>query len=69
MLDELLPLIENLQSQGAVVLLKWDGERSVNRCTVLVSRPASDYTFRRDSDDISALLREAFADYRAKHEH
>ncbi len=69
MLDELLPLIENLQSQGAAVLLKWDGERSVNRCTVLVSRPASDYTFRRDSDDISALLREAFADYRAKHEH
>jgi hypothetical protein len=67
-LDELLPLIENLQSRGAVVLLKWDGERSENRCTVLVTQPASGYTFRRDSDDISASLREAFADYRAKHE-
>lgn len=68
MLDELLPLIENLQSQGAVVILKWDGERSQNRCAVLVTRPASGYAFRRDSDDISASLREAFIDYRAKHE-
>ena len=68
MLDELVPLVEHLQSEGAIVLLKWDGERSENRCTVVVTRPTSGYMFRRDSDDISASLREALSDYRAKHE-
>jgi hypothetical protein len=67
-LDELLPLIEGLQSQGAVVLLKWDGERTENRCTVVVTRPSSGYTFRRDSDDISASLREAFSDFGTKNQ-
>jgi hypothetical protein len=68
MLDELIPMIEQIQLEGALVLLKWDGERSQNRCTVVVTRSTSGYTFRRDSDDVVALLREALNDYRANHE-
>jgi hypothetical protein len=67
-MDELPPLVEGLQAEGAVVLVKWDGERKAKRCTVVVSRQDTDYVFRHDSDNISASLRFAIEDYRAKHE-
>jgi hypothetical protein len=63
MLDALVPEIERLQKNGAVVLLKWDGERSKDRCTVVVAHAAKGYTFRRDSEDIQSSLREAINDY------
>jgi len=69
MLDELLPLVESVQSHGALVLLKWDGERSSKRCTVVITQQSTDYVFRQDSDNIVASLQEALADYHAKHEH
>jgi len=69
MLDELVPKIEAIQSAGAVVLLKWDGERRQKRCTVVVTRQDTDYVFREDSDDIVASLVRALADYRARQEH
>jgi len=69
MLDQLLPLVEGVQSRGALVLLKWDGERSSKRCTVVITQQSTDYVFRQDSDDIVASLQAALADYRAKHEH
>lgn len=68
MLGELVPVIEEIQAQGAQVLLKWDGERATNRCTVVVTRQDSDYVFREDSDDIAASLVNAIADYRRCHE-
>ena len=69
MLDELLPLIESVQSRGGFVLLKWDGERPSNRCTVVITQQSTDYVFRQDSDDIVASLQAALSDYQAKHGH
>jgi hypothetical protein len=69
MIDELIPQIEQLQGHGAVVLLKWDGERANNRCTVVVTRADTDYTWRKDSADIASTLRDALAEYRSRHAH
>ncbi|MEM9403820.1 MAG: hypothetical protein AAGA44_15215 [Pseudomonadota bacterium] len=63
-LDHLVADIESLQADGAVVLLKWDGERVSDKRTVVVFRPGADYTFRRDSDDIAESLQLAVDDYR-----
>lgn len=67
MIDQFLPSIAELQNDGAVVLLKWDGLRSVSRCTVMISKPEVDYFWRQDSDDMVLTLRAALADYNAKH--
>lgn len=63
-LDKLIADIEALEADGAIVLLKWDGERKSNKRTIVVFRPGSDYTFRRDSDDIAESLQLAVSDYR-----
>ena len=68
MIDSLIPQIEGLQAQGAVVALKWDGERSRACCTVVVTRQDTDYVWRKDSDDIASALAEALADYKVKHD-
>lgn len=67
MIDRFIPQIEEAQAQGAVVLLKWDGERPGLRCTVVITRQNTDYFWRKDCDDVSAGLAEALHDYRAKH--
>ena len=68
MIDSLIPQIEDLQAQGALVLLKWDGERTRARCTVVITRQDTDYVWRKDCDDVGSTLAEALADYRAKHD-
>jgi hypothetical protein len=67
MIDSLIPQIEELQAQGAMVLLKWDGERTQARCTVVVSRDETDYVWRKDCDDIASTLAEALGEYKTKH--
>jgi len=67
MIDSLLPQIEEARSEGAVVVLKWDGERKQNHCTVIVSRQDTDYVWRKDCIDIASVLVEALADYKAHH--
>lgn len=67
MIDRFIPQIEEAQAQGAVVLLKWDGERPSLRCTVVITRQDTDYLWRKDCDDVSAGLSEALHDYKAKH--
>ena len=69
MLDELIPHVEEVQAEGAVVLLKWDGERSPVGCSVVVTRQNTNYVWRKDTDDIVATLAEALVDYRARHAH
>jgi hypothetical protein len=69
MIDSLIPQIEGLQAQGAVVLLKWDGARARARCTVVVTRQETDYVWRKDCDDIGSTLVEALAAYKAQHDH
>lgn len=59
MLDTYLPDIEALESRGYVVVLKWDGERTRHRRTVLVGK--GDHHFRMDADDLESVLREALA--------
>ena len=67
MIDEWLENIEQLRRAGAVVVLKWDGERPTDPYTVVVTRADSDFVFRRDSADLVAALREGVAAYRAAH--
>jgi hypothetical protein len=59
--EDILPLLwklEALAREGAVVLLKMDGERLDNLFTVLISR-GPDESFRKDGTDVRALLTEA----------
>ena len=65
-IDTLIPQIEQIQAEGAVVLLKWDGERTSNRCTVVVTRMDTDYVWRKDCENIVETLREALLAYREK---
>jgi hypothetical protein len=65
MIDQFLPSIDEVRADGAVVLLKWDGERTANRCTVLITKVEVDYVWRQDSDDMAQSLRTALADYKA----
>ena len=69
MLDEMILQIEEARAQGAVVLLKWDGERTEKRCTVVITRQDTDYVWRQDCDDISGTLSRALLEYKAKHAH
>ena len=69
MIDTLISQIEQIQAEGAVVLLKWDGERTSNRCTVVVTRMDTDYVWRKDCENIGETLQEALLAYREKHSH
>lgn len=68
MMNELISQIEEARAQGAVVLLKWDGERTELPCTVVVFRKDTGYSWRKDCDDMAAALAEALSDYRARHD-
>ena len=63
MIDELIAEIERARQVGAVVVLKWDGERTSDIGTVIVSHQASNFTFRRDTDDIFTGLSEGLAEF------
>lgn len=65
MFDRFLSIIDEVQADGAVVLLKWDGQRSVNRFTVVITKSEVDYIFRQDSDDMALSLSTALTDYKA----
>ncbi|MES2261152.1 MAG: hypothetical protein V4724_21765 [Pseudomonadota bacterium] len=65
MLDRFLPMIDEVQADGAIVILKWDGQRSVNRFTVVITKSQVDYAWRQDSDDIAESLQTALTDYRS----
>ena len=65
-IDNLSDELERMESEGAVIVVKWDGERSKNRRTVVVIRADTNYTFRRDTDDIAAALRDAIEEYRGR---
>lgn len=62
---KLLAEIDEARAAGAIVILKWDGERDRNVHTVLISQPDAEGTFRRDGDDLATAVRECLAEYRA----
>jgi len=66
-IDALLPQIEEARSEGALVILKWDGERTHNHCTVVVTRQDTNYVWRKDCADIASTLAEAMSEYRTNH--
>lgn len=64
MFDEFLPAIEEVQADGAVILLKWDGMRSANKYTVVFTNAEVDYVWHEDSDDMAQSLQRALVDYK-----
>lgn len=67
MIDEYVEEIQKMRDEGASVIIKWDGERTTLRQTVAVSRPDTDYVWRKDCDDLASTLREAVTDYKIAH--
>ena len=67
MIDNYLPEIAKIQSEGGIVLIKWDGERTHQKSTVVVTRSDTDYVWRKDCDDVSSTLAGAISDYQLKH--
>jgi len=67
MIDEYVDEIQRMRDDGAFVIIKWDGERSKLRQTVAVSRPDTDYVWRKDCDDLASALREAIMNYKIAH--
>jgi hypothetical protein len=65
MSDELFASIERARKAGAIVLLKWDGERTERVCTVLVTDPSIPFHFREDTDDIIGSLNEGLRQFAA----
>jgi hypothetical protein len=66
-IDEWQEAIDAARAEGAVVILKWDGERASNACTVLITRNDTDYAWRADTDDLPSALEKALQDYRRHH--
>jgi hypothetical protein len=64
MLDQFLSIIEEVQADGAVVLLKWDGQRANNRYTVVITKSEVDYAWRQDCEDMAQALQAALTDYK-----
>ena len=67
MIDALITAIEEARAEGAVVVLKWDGERANSGCTVVITRRDTDYVWRKDAADMGATLAEAISEYKASH--
>jgi hypothetical protein len=65
MIDQFLHSIDQVQADGGVVLLKWDGVRAEKRCTVVISKAELNYVWHQDSDDMADLLARALEDYKA----
>lgn len=62
--EELLGEVQRLEDDGYVVVLKWDGERSKGKKTLLISLPGTDLFIRRDSDDMWGSLESALTELR-----
>ena len=67
MLDEWLDDFEALRRARAIVLVKWDGQRSARPYTFVITRHDTDFVFRRDTDDLPSAIAEGVACFRAAH--
>ena len=57
--QQLLDEVQRLEDNGYVVFLKWDGERSKKKKTLVITKPGTDTFIRRDSDDMWQSLESA----------
>lgn len=64
-IDALLPRIEAARDRGAIVLVKWDGERTSRRCAIVISHSSSDFVWRLDTDQPEQALAAALAEFEA----
>ena len=55
--------IERSRQAGAVIILKWDGERSERIYTVILEHHAKQFMFRTDTDDMFSALQEALRQF------
>jgi len=60
-IDALLPEIDAARQRGAMVILKWDGERNRNVSTVVITHQESDFIWR----NVVTALHEAIAAFDA----
>jgi len=63
-MNELLREVEKLEEDGYIVMLKWDGERSSDKRTVVITKPGEDFCMRRDTDDIWKTLEDFILEIR-----
>lgn len=62
-LNKYLPELEQLEEKGAVILLKWDGERDSDKRTIVILKPGTEYQFHQDTDDLAKALEEGISDF------
>lgn len=65
MINDLLKIIDDIQNEGNVVLIKFDGEREQNKITVAISHPEATNkpVIRHDGDNLEKLLQIAIDQY------
>lgn len=62
-LDTVLPDIERIAEDGGLVFLKWDGERTTRKMSVIINKPGTDFQFRKDTDDLESTVIERVSIY------
>ena len=58
-IDPVLPLLEHMRKDGAIILIKWDGERSADQgpyTAVVQGQPLGQDFFRIDAATLEAAL-------------
>lgn len=63
---ELLQEVQHLEDEGYLVLIKFDGERSTRKKTIIISKEENEVFIRRDSDDLWESLASAIQELRAE---
>lgn len=63
---QLLARVQELEDEGYVVVLKWDGEREKGKKTLFVSKPPAGPMVRRNGDDMWQLLEDLLKEFEEK---
>lgn len=64
--SELLQEVQRLEDEGYLVYIKWDGERSTRKKTIIISKEENEVFIRRDADDLWESLDSAINELRAE---
>ncbi len=67
MIDDLIPLISDLEKEGAIIVLKWDGERSKKTKNLLIMRNDTNFIFSTDTSDFTEALLLGINEYEKHH--
>lgn len=66
-LEEIFQEIKLMQEEGHIILIKFDGEREIEKTTVVLSylEDGESKVFQRHGDDLLLLLNKLLEDYQA----